>query len=460
MSKAIAVFFAALLFTCNVYAQDSLKSGQQITLRQAISIALKNNYQVKVANNNIQGAEDAYKRAEASFLPSISGGASFNHAIGQQFNNVTVKYQNQSISNASGDIGASIPIFQGLRNIYSLRRASSNKRSLQEQARQTKEDIIFTTANDYLNLLLDKQLLHIANENLLSSQKQLAQIKAQVQVGSSPISDQYTQEATVASNEYLRTQRENTVNVDRIKLISQLQLNPLSTYHFVTPALDTAAIKVRHYNINQLVDDALMNRADIKSQESTIKSDYFSLKVAKSQLYPSLSLRGSISSSYNNKFENPLTRTVYPFGKQFFNLNVNKAFGLSLSIPIFSGLSAKYNVQSSMINYENAKLNLESLKLSVVQSLETAYSDYLNYSQQLKSTQAAVIAAKKAYETQQERYKVGAGTLLELTQADASYVTASSNRAQALYQFIFQEQLLNYFIGKINPDMQIEALKF
>jgi outer membrane protein len=149
-----------------------------------------------------------------------------------------------------------------------------------------------------------------------------------------------------------------------------------------------------------------------------------------------------------------------PFGRQFFNKNVNKYLGFNIQIPLFNRYNTRYNIESSKINYKNAKLNLENTRLQVIQEIRQAYSDYYNYAQQLKSTEKALQAAKKAYETQQERYKVGAGTLIELTQANAQFVQASSNHVQALYRLIFQEQLLNYYTGKLNPNMKFKAIKF
>ncbi len=460
MSKAIVLCLTALFLACQVQAQDSLQNGQTISLRNAIEIALKNNYQIKQANNNIQRADYNLLSAKANFLPSVSGRLSGGRQIGQQFNQTTISFKTQTVNSTSGSIGASITLFSGLRNIYELRSATNNKLSLQEQADQTKEDIILGAASSYLQVLLDKQLLDIANENLKSSQQQLDQIKAQVQVGAKPIADQYNQEATVANNQLTKTQDENSLNVDRLKLIRQLQIDPLKTYNFVTPNLDTTAIKVKHYNIREMIKEALMTRNDIRSQKYNIQATYDNLKVAESQLYPTLSLSGQLSTNYNDKYTDRITGNLYPFGKQFFNLNVNKYIGFSLSIPIFNNLSTRYNVQSSMINYKNAQLNFENLRLQVIQELQQAYSDYLNYDEQLKSTETALVAARKAYETQQERYRVGAGTLLELTQANANFVQASSTRLQALYRFVFQEQLLNYYIGKISPDMKINALNF
>ena len=73
----------------------------------------------------------------------------------------------------------------------------------------------------------------------------------------------------------------------------------------------------------------------------------------------------------------------------------------------------------------------------------------------MQASDKALVFAKKSLETQQERYNIGASTLIELAQANAQFVEASSNRAQSQFRLIFQEQLINYFVGKINPDFTL-----
>lgn len=465
MYKALLACTIALLFSYSAQAQDSLKQGRTITLQDAINISLKNNYQIKIAKNNVKQASAGYLSAKANFLPSFRASMSGNQRIGQQFNNVSVSFQNQTVKSASGNLSGSIVLFSGWQNIYNLNRADENHLSQKEQEERTKEDVIFGTASSYLQVLLDKQLLEIAKENLASSKQQLNQIKAQVQVGAKPVADQYNQEATVANNEFTMTQSENTLSNDKQKLVNQLQIDPMKEYHFVTPKVDTAAININHYNVNTLVQEALKNRSDIKSDKYAIDAAYNNLKLSESAMFPTLSLDASISGSYNNKFIDPTTINsgspqVMSFGRQFFNKNVNKYIGFNLSIPIFNNYNTQYNIESSRISYKNAKLNLQHARLQVVQDIRQAYSDYYNYAQQLKSTEKALQAAKKSYETQKERYKVGAGTLIELTQANAQYVQASSNHVQALYRLIFQEQLLNYYTGKLSPSLKFKAIQF
>jgi outer membrane protein len=121
-----------------------------------------------------------------------------------------------------------------------------------------------------------------------------------------------------------------------------------------------------------------------------------------------------------------------------------------MSIPLFNNLNNRTSIQRSKINLKNAKLNLDNSKLQVIQEVTQAYNDYTSILKQFEASEKAMIASEKSFETQQERYNVGASTLIELSQAQSNYVTAQSNRSQALYNLIFQEKLLDYYLGRLS----------
>lgn len=445
MHKGILLLLAILLvLSFSLQAQDS----EQITLQEAIEISLKNNYQLKQASNNLEFAEYQELSEKADFLPSLSGSFNGSRREGSQFIPGTGNFQNTVNRGVSGSLSLGVPIFAGFENINSLRGSQYNKRSEEENMQRVRETVIFQTASNYLQVILDKELLEIDRENLEASRKTLEQVKAQVEVGSRPTVDLYNQEATVANNELQVVNSENALNSSRLQLIRQLQVDPLKQYDFITPEVDPQNVNTQDYNLRQLVSTAMENRSDLKSEQLGIQALRHQLSVAKANIYPSLSLNASISSDYSDRID-------FNFNDQFFDQNVVKFVGLSLSVPIFDNLNRRTNVQSQEVNYKNAQLNLENTELQVVQDVNQAYNDYQSYTKQLESSRKSLTAAEKTYETQQERYEVGAGTLIELSDANAQYVQAQANVAQALFRVIFQQKLLDYYIGRLNQDIEI-----
>lgn len=443
MQKGILLLIICLALSFSVRAQQV----ERITLEDAIDIALENNYQLKQADNNLDLAEEQELSAKGDFMPSLNGSLSGSRRAGSQFIPGTDNFVNTVSRGISGSVTLGLPLFAGFQNINNLRGSQYNKRSEQENLQRVRESIIFQTASSYLQVILNKELLEIDRQNLESSRKTLEQVQAQVEVGSRPTVDLYNQEATVANNELQVVNSENALKSSRLELIRQMQVeDPLTEYEFITPEVNEDNIQTQDFDLRQLVETALENRSDIRSDELAIQAQKHQLSVAKASLYPSIDLNAQISSDYSDRVD-------FGFNDQFFDQNVVKFVGLSMNIPIFNNFNRRSNIQSQSISYKNAKLNLENTKLQVVQDVNQAYNDYESYIAQLESSRKALIAAEKTYETQQERYEVGAGTLIELSDANAQYVQAQANTAQALFQVIFQQKLLDYYIGQLNEDI-------
>ncbi|MDX1637889.1 MAG: TolC family protein [Balneolaceae bacterium] len=451
-SGIIALLFFGLPLLLN--AQTG--SVETISLEEAIDLALENNYQLKQAKNNLDLAEYQEFSAKADFLPSLSASVNGSKRVGRQFNQTTGDFGDFTINGFSSSFNTSLPIFNGFENINNLRSSQYDAQSQQEVVQRVREDVIFETASRYLQVLLDQELLRIAEENLESSQKQLEQVRAQVEVGSRPTVDLYNQESTVANNELEVTNRENTLTISRIRLIRSLQIDPLREYEFSTPEIRPEGILPEEYDLQSLVQAALENRSDLESERLSIKAIEHQLKATKGSLLPSLNFSASISSSYNDQNFDRQTGELVEFRDQFLDQNINRSLGLSLNIPIFDNFNRRTNVQSQLINYRNQQLSLENTELQVIQEVNQAFSDYQAVIKQLDATQKALRAAERSYETEKERYNVGATTLIELSNANAQYVQAQSDRARAVFNFVFQQKLLDYYIGRLDQDITLQ----
>lgn len=453
MNKLQFLLFFTFLFTVTAFGQN-----RQITLDEAIEIALENNYQLKQAENNLQLAEKTLTSEYMDFLPSVNASMSGSRTTGQQFifdrfNEGLDPFVDITSQSISGRFSASVPLFEGFNNINTLRASQEEKLSREESLQRARENVIFNTASRYLQVLLDMQLLEIAEENLVTSQRQLEQVEAQVEVGSRPNVDLFNQEAQVASDELTVTQRENSLNMSKLLLIRQLQIDPTQEYEFVIPDLpEQIAADLSSYELRELLDSAMNNRSDIRSEIADIESLRYRLKIAKGSLFPTLSASASLSSRYSDQYS--LAGQDVSFSDQFFDQQVNRSFGLSFSLPIFNNWNRMLNIQSSQVQLKNAELSLENSQLQVIQEVTQAYNDYQSYMQEYESSEKSLIANERAFESQQERYNVGASTLIELSQAQANFVTAQSNFTQAKYNLIFQEKLLDYFIGRLDKQIQ------
>ena len=448
MLRFLNLLLLATLTLGTLHAQ----TPERITLEQAIQIAIENNITLKQAENRMDIQDANVKSAQMDFLPNLNAGLNGNRNTGRQFVQETLSYDDLTTLSSGGSLQTSIVVFDGLRNINNLRAARTSRMSAEDALQRSKENVIFNTASSYLSVLLNQELLKISEENLEASKKQLEQVKAQVEVGMRPMVDLYNQESIVANNEFQIVERENAYNMSVIQLIRVMAVDAMKDYEFVTPGVDEDQLVVKNYSLNELIQSALSNRSDLRSTESAIKVSELNLKIAKGAYLPTLSFSGSLSGSYSDQFRERTPGgefTDVGYFDQLTDRNRRYSLGFNLQIPIFNRYNTARNVESSKVEYKNSLLDLEAKKLEINQEVRQAYNDYLAASKQLETTERALLAASKAYETEQERYRVGASTLIELTSSNAEFVSASSNRVQAMYRFVFQEKLLDYYLGQV-----------
>jgi len=437
---------------------------QNITLQEAINTALENNYQLQQADNNLKLAETNIWSARADFLPSINGNTNYNRTTGQQFDQTTVEFEDVTTNRISGNINVSLNVFSGFRNILNLRSANADEASQRNSRERLRETIIFDTASRFLQVALDVELLKIARQTLEASQSLMEQISAQVEVGARPTVDLFNQESVVASDELTVIQSENALELSKTRLLRIMQIDQDAEYEFEIPSAEELTLIPVDLELREMIDAALNNRNDLFAQEQVIKRNEHQIGIARANLYPTLSASYGINTSYNDNFRitaadpnnpNEFVRQSVGFSDQFFDQLVNKTIGASLQVPIFNNWDTRTSMQSSKIALKNSKLELENIKFQIFEEVRQAYNDYVSFTKELESTEKSLIAAERAFETEQQRYTVGASTLIELNQANANFVQAQSNRVQAIYNFVFQEKLLDYFLGRLDSGITL-----
>ncbi|TVQ65365.1 MAG: TolC family protein [Balneolaceae bacterium] len=426
-----------------------------ITVEDAVRIALENNYQLKQAQNNIDLADMEVMSAYGDFLPSINGSFNGNQRVGQQFDPSSFTFGDLTIYSMSGGLSSSVPLFNGFRNINNLRRSETQRSFQGEQLERLRQNVIFTTASRFLQVVLNDELLTISRRNLSLSMQQLERIEAQVEVGARPMVDLLNQASVVANDELAVVQRENALTTSMAQLMRVMQDDSGTDYTLIMPDTDGLNLTPVNMDLNDLVRMALQSRSDLRAQMLAIERAEYDRAIVRATLLPSLNASFGINGSYSDQYRDPVTREPLGFSDQFFDRNVNRFLGFNVQIPLFNNLNRRTNYQQAQIAVKNSRLELENVRFQINEEVRQAYNDYISIVQELESTEKALAAAERAYETELQRYEVGASTLIELNQANANFVQAQSGRIQAVYNFVFQEKVLDFFLGRLTDQIEL-----
>ncbi len=442
---ALPLFFLTLLTGFSVLAQED----QTLTYEEAVSIALRENIQIQQQQNLLEVSRAERSQAYAQFAPSVGFEASGNRVYGRQFDQTAGDFTEEINNRLNGGLFASMTLFNGFRNINQVRQSQENAEAQLNLINQTKQDVTFNVSQQYLQVLLNQELLRIQQANLEQQEELLESTRTFVESGAQfNIADLYNQEAETKRVALLVVEAENALTISQVQLIRLLQIDPFANWNFAEPDINQWEILSEDINIEEAYNQAVANRFDIKQQENTIQAGQYGIKVARSGYLPRLSASYYIGSQYSTLFE----RT---FSDQILDVNRVSVLSLNLNIPIFSNLDNYALVQRNKQLMNNAVLELEDLKRNTFEQLQTAVADYKAAKQRIVAAEAQVKAAEKALEAERERFRLGVSNVLDINLVNAAFVGAQANQAQANYQLIFQKTALDYFTGRLQPESML-----
>jgi len=439
------LFFFLILFFGISFSQGK----KVLTLNDCVKIALENNTAIKQAEYSAQSQSASVMQAYGIFLPNLNLNGNWNRTRRESDLTFipglgTVPFRtSQTLNSFSTTVSTSILLFNGFANFASLNRARSSYLSADYNLKRTMQTVVFQTQQLYLNVLRNKQLLKVAQDNLKRSQRQLERILEANRVGSVSLADVYKQEVQVGNDELQLIRAQANYDKAKADLLVYLGLIPTDEYEFEDPSIqleiDTtefSALRERIKNLDELISIALDRRPDYKSSISNLNSARSGVTVAMSGYMPTISASASYNLNSNELKTLPNNRSL--------------GWGISISFPIFDRLQLQTQVQQAKINVKNAEVQVEQVKRQITADVKKAILDIESAMKQLEVAQRQVKSAELDLKTAEEKYNIGAGTLLDLLIATANYTSAVSSQVNAVYDYIVAKAQLQYALGELD----------
>lgn len=440
LSAVAFVLALTVISTPDSHAQEA----RVISFDDAVAIALERNVTILRAQNNLELQELTVTSERADFLPNLNLSTGGSRNYGLFIDNTTFEQRTSITDGLSANASSGINLFNGFADVAGVRSAQAQLVGQEYAFERTKQTVVFNVIQRYLDVIVAHENIRVREEDVAAQQRSLDQIQEFVNVGTRPISDLYQQQAILASSEAQLLTAESNYQLSQTRLIQVMQLDPLGEYTFETPSVDDIDTVVRPLNAEAMLRTAFELRPDLRSQEMNIESAAQGIRMARAGQLPSLSLNGSVGTSWSSA-----RRELFTFGEQFEN-NRSERIGISLNIPLFNRFNTRTNIERSKVQFVNAQLDLENAQQNVALEVRQAYQDYLTAAKRLDVTEKQVTSAGQALRVVQERYNLSDATLVELTQAQSAFTNAASQRIQAVFQFHFQERLLSYYQGNLD----------
>ena len=436
-----------ILTTCSfLFGQKHI-----LTFNDVINIAVEQNILIKQQQNTLKAKKAEKQQSMANLLPSISVNGRGNRTDGRQWSNEESAMVNTTIDRARYSIEVDMTIFNGFRNVYRCKQANKLLEAQKEQVEQSKQDIIYLVTQQFIQILLDIELILIAEEDVEIQRKLYEQLEVYFKTGARTKTELLSQKAQLKTSEVNLLSLQNQLRQDKAKLAKILFLESEKKFELLQPNWNIDNIVNTDYNIDSLYQIALNSRPELKMLKAEEKANQNSVSISRSRYMPRLNIYYSYGSDYSSDYRrlNPIDSLYHKiaFKDQLFKENYSHLYGFNINIPIFNMLQSRTNVVLSKIVYENSILRYQDFEMQLEIDIQNAYLNFVSQKETFLANRIRAKATRLAYEKQQEIYRLGQGSLIELRLENQRYLEAESEKVQAKYILLFQQLVLKYYCG-------------
>jgi len=417
---------------------------RQWTLRDCCDYAVANNITVKQKAKAVEKQEYALSTARNARLPNLSGSVNQNFSFGRGLTEDNI-YANTNTSNTSLQLQTSVPIFTGFQIPENIRLNRLNLEAVTADLEKAKNDIRMEVAKAYMQILYDQEIAAVAHRQVNIDSLQVVRLEAFMENGKASGAEVSRQKATMASSQLTATQADNNTRLAILTLTQLLELSSPEGFQVVTPS-EAELNQIAGLSLalpEQIYDEALGIKPEIRSQELRLKSAEHSINIARAGHYPKLNFSAGLGTNY-------YTTSGFPsnsFGDQIKN-NFSQFIGLSLNIPIFDRFSVRNNIRSAKVDRENQRLTLDNAKKTLYKEIQQVYYNALNAQAKENSSRQAVASSKDAFLLTQAKYENGKATITEFNEAKNTWLKSESDLVQARYEHLYQRALLDFYRGR------------
>lgn len=416
-------------------------SHAQWDLQRCISYAVANNISIKQRSNQIKQSELQLSTAKNSRLPDVNASAGENLAFGRGLTAENT-YSNTNTSNTSFSLSTSIPLFTGMRIENTIKLNQLNLEAVTADLEKAKNDIAMQVAQQYIQIIYDKELIAVAKRQTAIDSMQVARLQTIYDQGKASKAEVSQQKAALAQSLLTVTQAENEYRMALLNLSQLLELPTPDSFNITDIDVSTLHTSTLP-SADVIYAEALGIKPEIAAENLRLQGAEKSIKVAEAARYPQLYLSGGIGTNYykTSGFD------ADGFGKQLKN-NLSQSIGINLSIPIFNRFATRNNIRSAELDRENQRLQLDNTKKALYKEIQQVYYNAVAAEKKYQSSNIAAKSSEDAFELMQAKYENGKANITEFNESKNNLMKSQSDLVQAKYEYLYQTALINFYRGK------------
>lgn len=424
-----------ILFFCVVQT----KAQEVLTIEQAMTIALENNFEIKIAKNNSKINETNATIGNAGMLPTATASVVDNNNL---TNSTQVRQDGTSTTlnnakNNSLNYGVSLgwTVFDGMKMFAKLDQLKELQKLGDAELKRTILLKIAQVNSAYYDLVQQQQQLAALDTTIVISNQRLTLAKNRFSIGKASKLEVLNAQVDLNSDQVaLLRQKESYAN-GKILLNQYLARDPKIDFKV------TDEVKVDNKLVlADLMDLAQKQNPGLEAQIINKRIAELQLKQVKADRYPTLRL----TSGYNfSESQSSLGFTSETSSK---GLN----YGFNASMNIFDGFNQHRNEKVAKLQIENSQIAIEQQNTILNTQLSTAFQTYLTNLELIDLEENNEAIARQNLDITLDKFKIGTITTLDFRTAQLNYVNAKVRYSNAQYEAKLSEIALKELAGTIN----------
>lgn len=440
MKKLLTLICLSVASLCVAEAQElssaTAEQGQlNLSLDEAIEIALSDNHTIKVANLEIERYDYVRKQAVATLYPQVDASAQYSLALRRQEMTEGFSFGGKNTFNVAGTV--SLPLF--VPSVYrQIKMTRTQMEGAVESARASRIDLVAAVRSAYYNVLLAEQSLEVLNEAVSTTQRVVDNTEDLYKNGLAAEYDLITAQVQLSNLKPQVLQAKSAIDITKLQLKMYLSI-PENVEIEVKGTLDDFRERVllgEDYSMD-ISENTTLRTLDIQRELLEHQE-----KLIQTTRMPTIAAFGQISYIGQERVDlsglmgGAMGGAAQPANQSKFWWQYPINVGAQISIPIFAGLKKTNQLREVRNQMRQLELQRQYAEDGVRLQVEQSINTLLTARETMLSNELTVEQAEKAYNISLTRYNAGAGTILELNSSQLALTQAQLSYSQSIYDYL------------------------
>lgn len=461
------LIFIALFESTHIFAQS-----EKYTLEDCISIALQNNYDLQSAKLVYETADVNYKQNRNALLPSINGNYNLGVSRGRSIDPFTNDFVNEQLTFSNARLSLDAVVFNGFRLLNGLKQSKLNRAASEMETAEAKQNLAIDVTLAFLQVLNGRDVVKLTEKRLESTNEQLTRLRALFEEESGDLAAFRDLQGQITNDEGALILVKNNLKTAELNLNQLLGSKEQITAAQIEILIDFAPYDASAEDVYQ---SALENLPAFKARNLRLEAARKGVAVARAQYLPEVSVFASVATNFSsaarlftetgssivqtgdfvtiNNMDAPVLSNQTNFVsndisyQDQFDNNLNSAFGVAVSIPVFNGFQAKNNVALEKIKKQQAQVAVDRTQLEIRQAIEQSHNTMQAAYERYTVLEKQVAAYAESFRINEIRFENGVSTSVEYITSKNNLENAQINLTTSKYEYELQVRILNYYGG-------------